>query len=129
MTFPTDYREEFCEKVIEVLSQGRSIYSFAAEIGVCRQTVYTWAERNPAFDRALKAAKAASAAWWEGRALGVAGNQDDKGHPTMVIFGLKNRASDEWRDRTEYSGPEGGPVELAVTERIVRVNAQDRTDD
>ena len=29
----------------------------------------------------------------------------------MVIFGLKNRAAEDWRDRVEHTGADGGPMQ------------------
>jgi len=31
-----------------------------------------------------------------------------------MIFWLKNRNQKEWRDRTEHTGADGGPVEFVV---------------
>jgi hypothetical protein len=28
----------------------------------------------------------------------------------MIVFGLKNLASDDWRDRIEHTGADGGPI-------------------
>jgi len=56
------------------------------------------------FADAVKRAQAKSALWWERRILDLA--QNDQGNAKAVIFGLKNRASDYWRDNThtEVSG-------------------------
>lgn len=98
--------------LIEHLAEGASIASFAAEIGVARSTINQWAEDYPEFSEALKKAKAKCAAWWETRlrALAVAGG--GPGAATAVIFGLKNMASDDWRDKHdhEHSGKGGGPI-------------------
>lgn len=111
--------------MIEHMSDGASIASFAAEIGVARSTINEWMEQHPQFSEAVKIAKAKCAAWWErqGRLLAVNGG----GNATLVIFGLKNMAEDDWKDKREvaHSG------EMAVTtkeQRDAAVAAATRAD-
>lgn len=101
---PTKYDPAYCEQVIEHCRDGASLTSFAAEIGVARSSINEWMEHHPAFSEAVKVAKAVCAAWWEktARANAVEGG----GNATLCIFGLKNMAADDWRDKveTEHSG-------------------------
>lgn len=55
---------------------------------------------------------AASAVWWEERLRDVAAKGE--GNATAVIFGLKNRVPDEWRDKTttELTGKNDGPIQV-----------------
>lgn len=55
--------------------------------------------KNPEFSEAVKVAKAKCAAWWEkvGRENAVNGG----GNATLVIFGLKNMADEDWREKQE----------------------------
>lgn len=116
---PTDYEPVFCERVIEFLKDGFSLAAFAGEIGVSRATVYNWVDAHPEFMDAVKTGQAGSVLWWEraNRSLAMGGD----GNATSIIFGLKNRAADEWRDvkATEISGPNGSPVELAEVRRTI----------
>lgn len=111
---PSDYDPAFCEQVIPFLADGYSIAAFAGEIGVARSTVYKWQDEHPEFSDAVKSGQAKAILWWEkaNRSLALGG----QGNATSIIFGLKNRAADEWRDvkATEISGPDGGPVEARV---------------
>lgn len=109
---PSDYDPIYCVRVVEFLRDGFSLAAFAGELGVARSTVYKWAEEHEEFSDAVKRAQAASALAWEKRLRELA--TSGEGNPTAIIFGLKNRASDEWRDvkATELSGPGGGPVEV-----------------
>lgn len=110
---PSKYDPAFCDLAIEWMSQGYSIAGFAGKIGVSRESVYKWAKEHPEFSDALTAARAASAAWWEERSVELASGKEGAGNPTMIVFGLKNRVADEWRDsnRTEITGANGGPIE------------------
>ena len=117
MARPSKYKEAYCDLVIEHMSEGASLTSFAAEIGVARSSINEWMEHNPEFSEAVKIAKAKCSAWWErvGRQNAVNGG----GNATLVIFGLKNMAPDEWREKQEllHTGDADNPV---VTEIIIR---------
>lgn len=111
MARPTDYDPAFCDEAVTFLAEGYSLAAFAGHIGTTRQSVYNWTERYPEFLDAVKTGQAKAIFWWERRNKEFA--QTGEGNATAIIFGLKNRASDEWRDvkATEISGPDGGPVE------------------
>lgn len=110
---PSEYDPSYCDKVVEFLREGYSLAAFAGEIGVARSSIYEWIKNHPDFSDAVKRAQAKSALWWEKRNLEFA--KTGEGNATAIIFGLKNRASDDWRDKveTEVSG------ELAIS-KIVR---------
>lgn len=111
---PSLYRPEYCEQIVEHMSDGASILSFAAKIGVSRATIDNWAKEHPEFLGALQRGKSACAAWWEsvGRNLAITG----EGNAAMVIFGLKNMAADEWRDKQqhEHTGEGGGALKIQI---------------
>lgn len=95
---PSKYEAVHCEQVIECLAQGHSVTAFAGEIGVARSTVFKWADEHPEFSDALKTGQARATAFWEKILIGVA--RDGKGNATAAIFGLKNRAAEDWADRS-----------------------------
>lgn len=96
---PTKYRPEYCDLVVSHMAGGASLTSFAAEIGVCRDTISEWADVHPEFSVSVKEGKAKCAAWWEDLARKNA--ESGKGNATLCIFGLKNMAADDWRDKHE----------------------------
>jgi hypothetical protein len=96
---PTKYEERFCDAIREFLKDGYSVAAFAGHIGVAYSTVQLWEKEHPEFSVAVKEARAAATLWWENRGRSIALGED--GNPTLVIFGLKNRAPEEWRDKTE----------------------------
>lgn len=112
---PSKYDPAFCDEARAILSQGFSIVGFAGKIGVSKTTVYAWMEEHPEFLAAVKEGQAAATAWWEDRARAIAQGED--GNATMAIFGLKNRAADEWRDKTETE--HSGAVEFKAIRRTV----------
>lgn len=96
---PTSYDPAFVDEVVPFMGQGYSITAFAGHIGVARQTLYNWMEAHPDFLDAIKRGEAASAVWWENclRQNAMTG----EGNATAAIFGLKNRATEDWRDRKD----------------------------
>ena len=114
---PSKYDPAFCDEVREFLKDGYSVAAFAGHIGVAVSTVNLWITQHPEFSDAVKAGQASATLWWENRARSVAQGED--GNPTIVIFGLKNRAADQWRDKTETEHS-GGVTYTKVEREIVR---------
>ena len=96
---PTTYDPKYCQAVIEHMSEGASLTSFAASVMCSRSTINEWMSANPEFSESVKVGKALCATWWEkvSRANAVEGG----GNATLCIFGLKNMAPDEWREKQE----------------------------
>lgn len=108
---PSDYDPSYCDEAITFLADGFSLAALAGKLGVARSTIYKWVEEHPEFSDAVKTGQAKAVLWWEtaNRNLALTG----EGNATSIIFGLKNRASDEWRDvkATEITGANGGPIQ------------------
>lgn len=96
---PTKYEQRFCDEVIEHMREGASLTSFAASIRVARSTLNVWMEENPEFLESVKIAKANCAAWWE--KVSRQNAVDGGGNATLCIFGLKNMAAEDWREKQE----------------------------
>lgn len=122
---PTLYDPALCEEAEAFLAQGHSLTALAGKFGVCYSTIKTWQRAHPEFQEAVKRGQAGAVLWWEERAREMAMGGD--GNATMIIFGLKNRAREEWKDaiRQEQSGPDGAPVEQTITVEFVNANRQD----
>lgn len=54
---PTKYRGEYCQQLIKYMATGMPYETFAAEIGVDRDTLYEWEKKYKAFSDAKKIAK------------------------------------------------------------------------
>lgn len=46
---PTDYRAEYCERLITHMAAGNSFWSFAAEVDVSFETLSNWCAAHPEF--------------------------------------------------------------------------------
>lgn len=103
---PSKYDPTFCDEVVEHLQGGASLTSFAANINVSRATLNVWMEQHPEFLEAVGIAKAKCAAWWELQGRKIAENGGGPGSSTLAIFGMKNMASEDWREKqeVEHSG-------------------------
>ena len=99
MARPTLYDPAMCDEVLPFMEQGYSTTALAGHLGVARSTVYLWMEQHPEFSDAVKEGMAASAIWWENCLRNNASRGE--GNATAAIFGLKNRAADDWRDKRE----------------------------
>jgi len=115
---PSKYKPEYCEAVIKHMNEGASLTSFAASIDVSRSRINEWMEAHEEFQEAVKVAKSKCAYWWEsvGRKNAVEGG----GNATLVVFGLKNMAADDWRDKRELDHQSSdGTMTPQVVERII----------
>lgn len=96
---PSKYNPAYCDAIIAHCQDGSSISSFAASIGVCRDTITDWGQAHPEFLASVKVAKAVVAAWYDKKARGIVGGES--GNATLCIFGLKNFDATDFRDVQE----------------------------
>jgi Helix-turn-helix domain of resolvase len=109
---PSSYKEAYCNEVIECLAKGHSITAFAGEIGVARSTIFDWMKALEVFKEACERGAAKAVLFWEKELLNCA--KTGKGNVTAIIFGLKNRAHEDWRDvqKLEHTGKDGGAIQV-----------------
>ena len=93
---PTKYDPAMVDKVVPFLAQGYSVVALAGHLGVCYDTVKEWEKDYPEFSAAVQKGRAAASVWWENVARNNA--LTGQGNATTTIFGLKNRARQEWAD-------------------------------
>lgn len=119
---PSEYDPSYCDSVVSFLRDGYSLAAYAGEIGVARSTIYEWMKDQPEFSDAVKRGQAGAALWWErlNRNFAISG----EGNATAIIFGLKNRAADDWRDKTETE--HSGSVVTEIKRTVVRPEHTDR---
>lgn len=111
---PSKFKPEYCQTIIEEMSQGFSFEACAPLFGVHKDTLYEWCKEHPDFSDARKKALDANRRFWE--KLGVENiinkSETIKDGKDMIttsksinaaiwIFNMKNRFKDEWRDKQE----------------------------
>lgn len=62
---PTKYKPEYCEMLIDHMSEGYSFESFSALIRVGRNTTYLWCKEFPEFKEAKEVAEAMALKYFE----------------------------------------------------------------
>lgn len=125
---PTKYKPEYCEQSEKLVALGATDKQIGDFFEVTEQTINNWKIAHPEFFESLKLSKEqldsrVVRSLYE-RAMGysheeekVFNNQgeilthDTVKHyppdPTAMIFWLKNRQPDQWRDKREITGADG----------------------
>ena len=116
---PTDYRQEYCEKVIELGRDGKSFAQMCSHFDIARSTIDEWARVHPEFSEALSRAKAHAQAWWE--ETGVKGMTADKFNAVVWKKSVEARFREDYTERQEVSGPSGGPIKTDSRFEIVLI--------
>ncbi len=97
---PSTYKNEYCDQIIEHMSKGASLASFAASIGTNRQRIWQWRQKYKEFQDACEVAVEASQRWWEDLAMEVATgsffshDQNLKPNAGMIQFIMSRRFKD-----------------------------------
>ncbi len=135
---PTAYKPEYAEQVVHLCKLGATDEELARFFGVTVRTLYRWKAQHEAFCQAIKITGAeadqrverslyARAVGYNYDAVkimmhkGVVITEKYREHvppdTTAMIFWLKNRQPEQWRDvhRQEHTGKDGGPIEHTVT--------------
>lgn len=97
---PTLYEPEYCQQLIDYMATGMSFESFAATLGVCRETLYDWKKRHPEFLHAHKVGIDRNLQFWESLGINMATGAT-KGNTVAWIFNIKNRHG--WTDKNEVA--------------------------
>lgn len=97
---PSKYKAEYCEMAIDFLSQGYTVRSFAAEIGVVSSTVYLWAEQIEEFSDALRKGVDKSFKWHEQKLKeAIDGKASRNMNYRALEFALKSRFKEIYSEK------------------------------
>ena len=110
---PTDYREEMCERVIELGRDGYSKAEMAADLGVTRATMDAWTRQHEEFLNSVSIAQELSLAWWEKQSRVNLNSKEFQS--SLWGKAMSGRFPKEpYRDRVEASGADGGPLQVFI---------------
>lgn len=98
---PTDYRAEFCERIIAMGAEGKGVAEWASAFGVTKQTVYNWRDAHPEFLAAYTRAETECQCWWEN--AGRVGMVSDKFNSAVWQKNMNCRFRDDWREQTDVN--------------------------
>ncbi len=110
---PSSYAPAYCERVIELGKEGKSVVEMACDIGVARATLETnWPAEHPEFLEAFVRAREEAQAWWEN--TGRVGMLTKGIDAAIYSRSMSARFPKDWREvkGTELTGKDGGPVEM-----------------
>jgi len=107
---PTGYRPEFCERIIELGKDGKTVAQIAREFDVSRSTVHLWREKFPEFSDAFTRARDLALAFWEDRGadgLGLAGF-----NAGLYSFLMRSWFVNDFAEKKELTvtGKDGAPL-------------------
>lgn len=105
---PSSYRPEYCQRIIELGKEGKSITQMAVALGTLRDQLYDWARMFPEFSAALKRARECAQSWWED--AGQTGIYIQGFQQTAYIFQMKNRFREDYYDQSVITGLNGQPL-------------------
>lgn len=111
-----EFKPEWCDQLIKHMGKGFSFESFAGTISVSKETLYQILKREPTFSDAKKIGVEKCRYFWEN--LGISGTMGmpyikikEDGiekrvnlkafNSTAWLFNMKNRFTEDWRDRHE----------------------------
>ena len=115
---PTLYKPEFCEQVIELGKQGKSITQIAAKLDVDKATVLRWKDEKEDFSTAMSRALTYSQEWWENEAqLGL---KDRNFNAAIWHKSVTSRFREDYAEKREE-----GPSITIVTNSAVDVRQLD----
>ena len=114
---PSKYKPEYCDEVIDLGKQGLSITQIAFELEIHKETLYAWKAKHSEFSDAIKKARDYAQGFWENSLRSAALGMNPEGvtpNATLMIFQMKNRFPDEWREKQvqEHVGKDDGKLEV-----------------
>lgn len=113
---PSLYKPEYCETVIELGKEGKSMTSMALACNVDRKTLDDWARAHEEFSAALTRARALSLEWWEKKAQENVDNPKFNSSLWKMMVGSQHREEyGEMKRALELTGPGGGPIQTQTT--------------
>lgn len=133
---PPDFKEEYIEQARKLCALGATDMELADFFGVNVRTLYRWKNAVPKFCHSIKIGKDEPdnrvkrslfqrAVGFEHDAVKVSFDKFGEPlyapyreyvapDPTSMIFWLKNRLPEEFRDKQELTGADGGPFQIVV---------------
>ena len=107
---PSKYDAAYCDKVIELGKEGKSLTQIAVALDVPKSTVITWSNQHLEFSTALTRAKECEQAWWEQK--GMDGLTADKFNSAVWSKSMSARFRDDYTERRELAGVPDQPIQV-----------------
>jgi len=115
---PTKYKPEYCQMLIDHMSKGFSFESFCAIINVHPDSLHEWVKTHKDFSVAKIQGKEMEGMFWERILIAGATGQIPGYNAASVIFALKNKLPQRWRDKHEIVNTH--QIKIPMTTKEVR---------
>ncbi len=111
---PTKYKPEYCQMLIDHMSEGYSFESFGGIIEVAEDTLYEWAKVHEDFSVSKKIGTQKSMVWWE--QIGRKGmiNEIPFFNDRIWRLNMINRFRSKWSDGTKNENNDKVKTEIVV---------------
>jgi len=120
---PSSYRPEFCALVLKLGEEGKSFTQMAVATNHDKASLLRWKEEHEEFRTALTLALQKSQQWWEEKAQAGLGDRNFNAALWMKV--VASRFREDYADRKEITGKDGGPIQQSVTLRTLDVSELD----
>lgn len=107
---PSKYDPAYCDKVIELGKEGKSLTQIAVALDVPKSTIISWSNQHLEFSTALTRAKECEQAWWEQK--GMDGLTADKFNSAVWSKSMSARFRDDYTERRELAGVPDQPIQV-----------------
>lgn len=107
----SDYKIEYCDQLVEHMSRGYSLESFAGKIGIHRSILYDWRDAHPEFKEAMLVGTDKSLLFYE--SLGIQGMAGKLKGFNASVYALTMANKHKWRQQHDVTS-DGEKLELPV---------------
>ena len=111
-TANSKFKPKYCDEVVDLGKNGKSLAQMASHFDVSRQTIDNWAEHHPKFLEALNRAKAHAQAWWEDKAMNNITNREF--NAPVWKKSMEARFREEYTERRDLDLNHGGNVIVEI---------------
>lgn len=122
---PTKYKPEYDDMIVEHMKTGRSLVSFAAKIGVSKDTVYEWIKTVQSFSDAASRARSFCQAWWEDQAVenlkDISEYQggSERFNDRLWRFNISCRFRDDWTEKKTVTVETSTEEDKSLLEKLI----------
>lgn len=121
---PSLYDPSFCDEVVALGREGKSVEQIAAKLNVSLRVLYDWRDKHEDFLHALDDAKTYEQAWWEEQAhlYMVEHPQSAKLNASLWSRSMAARFPKKYREstKTEITGADGAPLLSGINVTFVK---------
>ena len=107
---PSKYDPAYCEQVVALGKEGKSLTQIAVALDVPKSTLISWSNAHLEFSTALTRAKECEQAWWEQK--GMDGLTADKFNSAVWSKSMSARFREDYTERREVAGVADQPIQI-----------------